>query len=55
MKRHLRRGMKVTWSVNLSTVGGVTVLSPMLPVYRCLLETTKFTKKDLLGQCQPAL
>ena len=28
MKRCLRRGMKVTWSVNLSTVGGVTVLSP---------------------------
>ena len=24
MKRRLRRGMKVTWSVNLSTVGGVT-------------------------------
>ena len=28
MKRCLRRGMKVTWSVNLSTVGGVSVLSP---------------------------
>ena len=28
MKRRLRRGIKVTWSVNLSTVGGVTVLSP---------------------------
>ena len=28
MKRLLRRDMKVTWSVNLSTVGGVSVLSP---------------------------
>ena len=27
MKRFLRRGMKVTWSVNLSTLGGVLVLS----------------------------
>ena len=27
MKRCLRRCMKVTWSVNLSTVGGVSVLS----------------------------
>ena len=28
MKRFLRRGMKVTLSVNLSTMGGVSVLSP---------------------------
>ena len=41
MKRCLRRGMKVTWSVNLSTVGGVSVLSPNVTC----LETTKFTPK----------
>ena len=26
--RGIRRGMKVAWSVNLSTVGGVSLLSP---------------------------
>ena len=41
MKRCLRRGMKVTWSVNLSIVGGVSVLSPNW----CLLEATKLNKK----------
>ena len=43
MKRCLRRDMKVTWSVNLSTVGGVSI--HVRAFYRCLLETTKFTKK----------
>ena len=41
MKGCLRRGMKVTWLVNLSTVGRVSVLSPNVTC----LETTKFTKK----------
>ena len=55
MKRSLRRGMKVTWSVNLSTVGGVSVLSQNGTCLSVFLETTKFTKKDLWGQGQPAL
>ena len=46
MKRCLRRGMKVTRSVNLSTVGEVTVLSPNVTCLSVFfLETTKFTKK----------
>ena len=46
MKRCLRRGMKVTWSANLYVQWAeFRYCLQKLPVYRCLLETTKFTKK----------
>ena len=45
MKRCLRRGMKVTWSVNLSAVGGVSVLSPNVTCLSVFIRNYQINQK----------
>ena len=45
MKRCLRRGTKVTWSVNLSTVGGVSVLSPNVTYLSVFIRNYQINQK----------
>ena len=47
--------MKVTWSDNLSTVGGVSVLSPNVTCLSVFIRNYKIYQKDLEGQGQPYL